>query len=36
VMGAHGTGSAFDKILGGTAERLLGHLPCDVLLSRLT
>jgi len=35
VMGAHGTGSAFDKFLGGTAERLLSQLPCDVMLSRL-
>lgn len=35
VMGTHGTGGAFDKILGGTAERLLSQLPCDVMLSRL-
>ena len=35
VMGAHGTGGAFDKILGSTAERLLSQLPCDVMLSRL-
>ncbi|MBR1024698.1 universal stress protein [Bradyrhizobium viridifuturi] len=35
VMGTHGTGGAFDKILGSTAERLLSQLPCDVMLSRL-
>ncbi len=35
VIGAHGTGGAFDKILGSTAEHLLSHLPCDVMSARL-
>jgi len=34
VVGSHGSGGTFDKLLGGSAERLIGTLPCDVLVTR--
>lgn len=34
IMGTHGAGGAFDRLVGSTAERLVASLPCDVMVVR--